>query len=53
MPDVQPLSEAERAGSEAIATDMWEPYRNTVREQLPDGERKIVFDTYHVLQDAA
>ena len=29
---------------------MWEPSRTTVREQGPDGERKIVFDTCHVLQ---
>ena len=29
---------------------MWEPYRKTVREQLPDGELKIVFDKFHVLQ---
>ena len=30
--------------------DMWEPNRKTVREQVPDGEEKIVFDKFHVLQ---
>ena len=46
----QGLTEPERNGIEAIAMDMWEPYRKTVREQVPDGERKIVFDKFHILQ---
>lgn len=44
------LSEAERAGIKAIAMDMWEPYRKTVREQVPAADEKIVFDKFHVLQ---
>jgi transposase len=50
VPYFQGLSEAERTGITAIAMDMWEPYRKTVREQVPDGERKIVFDKFHVWQ---
>lgn len=50
VPYFQGLTEAERTGITAIAMDMWEPYRKTVREQVPDGERKIVFDKFHVLQ---
>jgi transposase len=50
VPYFQGLSEAERTGIEAIAMDMWDPYRKTVREQVPNGERKIVFDKFHVLQ---
>ena len=50
VPYFQGLSEAERTGITAIAMDMWEPYRKTVREQVPDGEQKIVFDKFHVLQ---
>lgn len=50
VPYFQGLSEAERTGIEAIAMDMWDPYRKTVRAHIPDGERKIVFDTFHVLQ---
>lgn len=44
------LTEAERAGIEAIAMDMGEPYRKTVREQVPEADAKIVFDKFHVLQ---
>jgi transposase len=44
------LTPAQRAGIEAIAMDMWEPYRKTVREQVPAADRKIVFDKFHVLQ---
>jgi transposase len=50
VPYFQGLTAPERNGIEAIAMDMWEPYRTTVREQVPDGERKIVFDKFHVLQ---
>lgn len=50
VPYFQGLTAAERTGITAIAMDMWEPYRKTVREQIPDGERKIVFDKFHVLQ---
>ena len=44
------LTEAERTGIDAIAMDMWDPSRKTGREQVPDGERKIDFDKFHVLQ---
>lgn len=44
------LTEAERAGIAAIAMDMWEPYRKTVRAQVPAADQKIVFDKFHVLQ---
>lgn len=50
VPYFQGLTAPERNGIQAIAMDMWEPYRKTVREQVPDGERKIVFDKFHVLQ---
>jgi transposase len=50
VPYFQGLTAPERTGIEAIAMDMWEPYRKTVREQVPDGERQIVFDQFHVLQ---
>jgi transposase len=35
---------------EAIATDMWDPYISAIRENVPEGEEKIVFDKYHVLK---
>jgi transposase len=34
----------------AIATDMWEPYVQSTRAHLPDADRKIVFDKFHVVQ---
>lgn len=42
------LTEAERAGITAIAMDMWEPYRKTVRAHVPNADAKIVFDRFHV-----
>jgi len=48
-PYFEGLSEAERAGITAIAMDMWEPYRKTVRAHVPDADAKIVFDKFHVI----
>lgn len=44
------LSVEERAGITAIAMDMWDPYRKTVRAYVPDADRKIVFDKFHVMR---
>lgn len=44
------LTEGERTSIVAIAMDMWEPYRKTIREHIPDADEKIVFDKFHVLQ---
>jgi transposase len=49
VPYFAALTAAERAGIEAIVMDMWEPYRKTVRELVPDADAKIVFDKFHVL----
>ena len=29
--------------------DMWEPYANSVRANLADADKKIVFDRYHIM----
>lgn len=50
VPYFSALSAEERDGIAAIAMDMWEPYRKTVREQVPGADAKIVFDKFHVLQ---
>jgi transposase len=42
------MSLEERARIEWIAMDMWEPYIQAVREKIPDADRKLVFDKYHV-----
>ena len=41
------LTAAQRAQVEAIAMDMWEPYVQATRAQVPDADRKIVFDRFH------
>jgi transposase len=46
----EPLSAEERAGIESASMDMWAAYIGTVREFLPDADRKICFDKFHVAQ---
>lgn len=50
VPYFQSLTERERDGIQAVAMDMWEPYRKTVRAQIPNADQKIVFDKFHVLK---
>ena len=42
------LSENQKAGIESVSMDMWPAYINTTLENLPDAERKIAFDKFHV-----
>ena len=42
------LTEAQKQGIQAIAMDMWDPYINSAREHLPEAEKKIVFDKFHI-----
>ena len=44
------LSLEERTAIDAIAMDMWEPYRKTVRAHVPNADAKIVFDRFHVMR---
>lgn len=44
------LTDAQRAGLKAVAMDMWEPYIAAIREGLPDGDEKIVFDRFHIMR---
>ena len=37
-------------GIEAVAVDMWDAYLNSIRNHLPDADRKIVFDKFHIAQ---
>lgn len=48
-PFFEGLSEAQRTGITAVAMDRWEPYRQTLRGHLPEADRKIVFDKFHVM----
>ena len=42
------LTPAQRDSIEAVAMDMWDPYVKSVSEHLPEGERKIVYDKFHI-----
>lgn len=42
------LTPQQLADVEMVAMDMWQPYINSVQEHLPKGEKKIVFDKFHV-----
>jgi len=42
------LTESQREGVVAVATDFWQAYRNSIREQAPQAE--IVHDHFHISQ---
>jgi transposase len=44
------FTEEERAGVEAVAMDMWDPYVAATKACIPGAEKKIVFDRYHVMR---
>ena len=33
---------------QAVAMDMWDPYLTSTLNHLPDAQRKIVFDIFHI-----
>jgi transposase len=43
------LSAEQKDGIEAVAMDMWEPFVQATRAQIPQAEEKIVFDRYHIM----
>jgi transposase len=40
----------ERQKVKAVAMDMWDPYIAATKAYIPEAERKIVFDRYHVMR---
>jgi transposase len=44
------ITDQQRASIQAVAVDMWDPYLASLKEHLPDAEKKIVFDKFHVAQ---
>jgi transposase len=46
----QSLNTRQLAGIEAVAMDMWGPFVRATRENVPDAERKIVFDRFHIMK---
>jgi len=43
------LSDTQRAGLEAVAMDMWQPYIQSTLTHVPDAAQKIVFDRFHIM----
>lgn len=43
------LTQEQRHGIEAVAMDMWEPYIQATRAQMPEADKKIVFDRFHIM----
>jgi transposase len=44
------FSQDELARVKAVATDMWEPYVNSIMTHVPDAAEKIVFDRFHIMK---
>jgi transposase len=44
------LTDAQRAGIEAIALDMWEPFIQSIQTHVPEAASKMVFDRFHIMQ---
>ena len=44
------LAPEQRSQIQAVAMDMWEPYVQSVQAHVPQAERKIVFDVFHIVQ---
>jgi transposase len=44
------FSRKEREQVEAVAMDMWDPYIAATKEAIPEAEKKIVFDKFHVVR---
>ena len=43
------LTPGRRAGIEAVAMDMWDPFVAATKAKVPEAAEKIVFDRYHVM----
>lgn len=39
-----------RQAIEAISLDMWPPYIKACRDEVPEAERKMVFDRFHIMR---
>jgi transposase len=44
----QQLTTTQKAGIAGVAMDMWDPYVRSTLEHVPDAEKKIVYDKFHV-----
>lgn len=42
------LSEEQKSGIDSVSMDMWPAYIKATQEKIPDADRKIAFDKFHV-----
>jgi len=42
------ITAEQRASIQAVALDMWDPYLASLKEHLPEAEKKTVFDKFHI-----
>jgi transposase len=45
------LTGTQKTALDAVAMNMWQPYIGATRAGLPDGDRKIVFDRFHIMRE--
>jgi len=44
------FSKKDREKVKAVAMDMWDPYIAATKEKIPEADKKIVFDKFHVMR---
>ena len=44
------LTSEQKSGIEAIAMDMWEPFLDSARAHVPEAEKKIAHDPFHLVR---
>jgi transposase len=44
------LTPEQREAVECVTMDMWQAYETATRRHVPDAEKKIVFDRFHIMQ---
>jgi transposase len=44
------FSRKELSEIKAVAMDMWDPYIAATKAYVPDADRKIVFDRFHLMR---
>lgn len=42
------LTPEQLSGVEGIAMDMWDPFERSIRQHVPEAEKKIVYDKFHI-----
>lgn len=47
---LQPLTDDQRSGIRTVSMDMWPAYINAVVAHVPDAEKKVCFDKFHIAQ---